>query len=229
MTSTSTASSAPLRVCGLVAAAGASGRMGEPKALLRLPDDRCVVVALAQTFRDAGLRPVVVTTPDGGAGAQVTAALYEAGLPVLTAPNPEPALGLSGSVRRALFIDPDADGLLLTPVDAPFATEAVVRALVAALRPGSPQGPWAAVPWVTGPDGSPLPGHPVAFTRDAFAALHGAGTNGGPRAVLEALDARGLLARIQSDDPALLLDLNTPADRDQAGLRPAGRLPAGPG
>jgi molybdenum cofactor cytidylyltransferase len=189
------------RVAGLIAAAGKSERMGRPKALLPWGEST-FVESLAHAFVDAGLAPVCVSVPDDDV--DVTRALHA--LPVRTFTNPEPQLGLSGSVRAMLndlrAHGDDVDGLVLTPVDAPVTTSTLVCALVEALR-NSPAHD-AAVPVVEGKRG-----HPALFRASCFAALHDAGDAGGPRAVLDALGARVL--EVPWGDARVLVDIDTPA------------------
>lgn len=186
-------------VLGLIAAAGASTRMGEPKALLAWDEGTSFAAHLVDVFREAGLDPVVVTVPEPPHLASVEAALSSTGAVLLR--NAEPALGLSGSVQTALARFPDVDGLVLTPVDAPFADVALVRELAG----HAAEGALAAVPVVDG-----TWAHPVAFGRASFRALEKAAHARGPRTVLEALGDR--LIEVACDDARLVADLNTPED-----------------
>lgn len=198
----------PTRVLGLVAAAGASTRMGSPKALLAyefhdaVGDDDgiadCFVSHLVRAMLSGGADTVVVTVPDDAGSAAAISDVV--GADAACVPNPSPSLGLTGSVIAALDHVDDADVLVLCPVDAPFATPAIVAALIAAVVAGAD----AAVVTVDG-----VRGHPVAFGRQAFGALRLAGSRGGPRRVLDELDQ---VVAVPSLDRRLTLDLNSAAD-----------------
>ena len=192
----------PYRVAGLVAAAGRSSRMGEAKALLRI-DGAPFVTRLVDAFLAAGLAPVVVTLPDGTDATAVREAL--AGRAVTAVPNAYPDEGLSGSVRTALEHIQDVAALVLSPVDAPFASVELVRALVDALF--AEQGA-AAVPVVEG-----TRGHPVAFARGAFELLWTADAHGGPRGVLDELAPR--VVEVSWNDARVTVNVNTPSDLER--------------
>ncbi len=197
----------PARVLGLIAAAGASTRMGSPKALLpyefhdAVADDDgiadCFVRHLVRAMLSGGANAVVVTVPDD---AGTAAAISDVVGAAVCVPNPSPSLGLTGSVIAALDHVDDVDVLVLCPVDAPFGTPAIVAALIAAVVAGAD----AAVVTVDG-----VRGHPVAFGRGAFGALRLAGSRGGPRRVLEELQQ---VVAVSSTDRRLCLDLNSAAD-----------------
>jgi molybdenum cofactor cytidylyltransferase len=195
-----------LRAVGLVAAAGRSGRMGRPKALLSTslidpsgPDEPWVA-RLVRALREGGVDDVVVTVPDD---VDLAASIREAVRgQARTTNNAQPELGLTGSVFAALALGADADVLVICPVDAPGAQASMVRRLLEAIAAGA-----AAAVVVHGG----RRGHPAAFSAATFAALRAAGERGGPRAVLAAVGA----VEVDVDDAAVLWDLNTPADVDR--------------
>ncbi len=195
-----------LRAVGLVAAAGRSGRMGRPKALLStslvdpIGPDEPWVARLVRALREGGVDDVVVTVPDD---VEVAASIRQAvGPHARTARNARPELGLSGSVIAALECSGDADVLVICPVDAPGAQASMVRRLLGAIAAGA-----AAAVVVHGG----RRGHPAAFSASTWAALRAAGEQGGPRAVLGAVGA----VEVDVDDAAVLWDLNTVADIDR--------------
>ncbi len=191
-----------MRVGGLIAAAGSSTRMGACKALLRFSDGVCFVQRLAEVFVAAGLDPVIVTVPDAFADSIARRLEH---LSVSTVGNERPAEGLTGSVITALAHAPDAEALVIAPVDCPFADVALVQALLAGLRHGLQRGAPAAVPVVDGKRG-----HPVVFARPAYEVLWTCGADGGPRAVLDALGDD--VVEVPWSDPRVCDDVDTPAD-----------------
>ncbi len=176
--------------------------MGSPKALLstRVFDtdgvDEPWVRRVARMMRDGGVTDVVVTVPDDIA---VARAIADAVVDIArTTTNPQPQLGLSGSLFAALDVVA-ADAVLLCPVDAPGLEAGMCQRLIAAIGAGA-----AAAVVVHGG----RRGHPVAFSSGCIPALRAAGADGGPRAVL----ATVVVAEVAVDDDRALWDLNSPAD-----------------
>lgn len=94
------------RVAGIVLAAGAGRRMGQPKALLTLPDGRSFVEAACEVLLDAGCDPVLAVL-----GAEAESARERLGDrwpdrstagPVVAVVNPDWAEGLATSLRVGL-------------------------------------------------------------------------------------------------------------------------------
>lgn len=115
-------------VVAVVLAAGASSRLGRPKALVDL-GGRPAVSLLAAHAAAGGVTSgvVVVGAPHADEirqGAEVA--------PLAWALNPAPAAGRLGSVRCGLLATPRDADVLLWPVDRPLAPPGVVAALLAA-------------------------------------------------------------------------------------------------
>ena len=90
-----------MRFAALVAAAGASSRMGSCKALLAYAPHISFARRLCEVYLVAGADPVVVTLPESRDDeGRVRADLN--GLPIVLARNESPALGLSGSVPASV-------------------------------------------------------------------------------------------------------------------------------
>ncbi|HEY4220653.1 MAG TPA: NTP transferase domain-containing protein [Myxococcota bacterium] len=201
-----------MKTAGLLAAAGASSRMGICKALLPFRASAGGVEGvtfaqrIAEVFVAAGLDPVVVTVPPQES-ARIERSL--AHLPVLVSENERPEDGLSGSVTTALLHAVDAEAIVLAPVDCPFVDVALVQALLVSLRRGV-----AAVPVVNG-----VRGHPVAFARASFELLWSCAQTGGPRSVLDALGDD--VYELPWSDARICDDVDTPEDY----LRLFGRPP----
>jgi len=186
----------------LVLAAGASRRMGRPKAALPFGATTALGRILAACHA-AGLgRPVVVT---GAAPAAVAGAA--AGADVRFAPNPEWARGRTTSIQAGLRALPAAArAFLLWPVDVCLPGAAVVRALQAA-RAADPD---RLLAWV--PSHAGRRGHPVLTARPVAARRLALGPDEPARAVVRALAAEGALAHVEVAEDGVLLDVNTPEE-----------------
>lgn len=202
----------------VVLCAGASSRLGQPKALVELgPEPGMPVLtrllAAGRALGDA--RPLVVS------GAEHERVLALLASPVECVQNHAWRAGRTGSIQRAVEARPDSD-LCLAPVDVPRVSAAVFAALAAAWRDaGAPPDGWLA-PRVATPDG-PRHGHPVLVGRGLLARLKDFPPDR-PLSVLRAL-ATPLLA-VDVEDPGVLEDLDTPADLAQ--LRTPGTPPRPP-
>lgn len=117
---------------GLVLAAGASTRMGTPKALLPLPDGTPLAVHQAHLLRAAGCARVVVVL---GAEADRIAP-HLRGCEIVR--NPAWASGRYSSVQAGLHALPGFDGYLILPVDTVGVNVATLRALLAAAAERQP-------------------------------------------------------------------------------------------
>jgi agmatinase len=193
-------------VAAIILAAGASRRMGSPKALLPV-EGETFLGRLVATHRSAGIDPIVVVVgPDGD---RVAAAVDLAGVRLVR--NLAPESGPLASLRLGLAaLDPEPEALLLQPVDHPLVRPETVRRLVSA--------------WAAGPHGILIPtfgarrGHPTLFARRLFAALRVAPLDQGARAVV-----RGQLHEVREvpvDDPGVRAEVDTPADYDAVIGRP---------
>lgn len=196
----------------VVLAAGASARLGQPKALARLragAGGTALELLLAAGAELGDPRALVVTGRHHGAIAAALSARVLASVELCE--NERWAEGRTGSVRCAVARRPGRD-LCLAPVDVPLVQGAVFAALAAEwARCGAPARGWLA-PWVRRPE-LPDPrafGHPVLIGRELLAALKDFPPER-PLSALRAL-ARPLLA-LEVAAAAILDDLDTPADR----------------
>lgn len=198
-----------MKIAALVAAAGASRRMGTPKALLEL-DGVPIIAGILQALVTAACDPIVVTVPSPPADIALreTVARY----PCLAVANAYPDDGLGGSVRTALeLLTPAPEALLLCPVDMPFVSAELVHALRGALM--ARQRALAAVPTVEGQRG-----HPCLFGPSALGPLRLCHLlPAGPRSVLQ---AGGDVVEVPWEDARILANWNEPKD-----LGPGVRLP----
>jgi CTP:molybdopterin cytidylyltransferase MocA len=180
----------------VVLAAGASTRMGEPKALLAAGDGRRFVDAIAASARQAGCAGVMVVVgpPHGEA---IRRAL---GPGVATAWNPQPERGMLSSVQAGVAaLPPSVSAVLIWPVDIPYVTAATVRQLLDA-APGK----------IIVPLHNKRGGHPLRVPRRLFAALMALEPSRGLKALLDAHS--GEVERLAVVDRGVLLDVDTPDD-----------------
>lgn len=204
--------------------------MGRPKALLPHPDGsgRSVVRALAETLGAAGLSPVFVVL--GCARAEVAAELGDARVPVAPVLNPAWRSGMLSSLKagvRAAAKRREVEWALVTLVDQPFLSEALVRRLTErALAVGDPDRSPPAAVVSADPERRRAGrfGHPILLSRRLFPEVLAES----PR-IPEDEDrgARRVLARHATEialvpaDPRELATMETP--EDYARLRAARR------
>jgi molybdenum cofactor cytidylyltransferase len=188
-------------VAGLILAAGAAARMGQPKQLLDWGGQPLVRQA-AETALAARLSPLLVVV--GSARVEVEAAL--AGLPLQTVPNPDYLAGQSTSLRVGIAaLPPEAAAVVVLLADQPFVTAALVERLVAAWR--------ASAAPIVAPVYAGQRGNPVLFARAVFPELLAIQGDQGARAVLAADPSRVLA--VPFDDARPLADIDTPEEYER--------------
>ncbi len=183
-------------IWAVVLAAGASTRMGEPKALLRFTDGRRFVDAVVKSARDGGCAGavVVIGPPHGEA---IRRALPDG---AAAAWNPQPERGMLSSVQAGVAALPaDATAALVWPVDIPRVQEATVRAIVD-----------AAPDHLIVPTHDDRGGHPLRVPRRLFGELQALDPARGLKALVEAHAAA--VVRLPVADGAILVDVDTPED-----------------
>ena len=194
-------------IYAVVLAAGSSTRMeGKPKALLRDSRNQTYLQRVAATAREGGAGGVLVVVgpPHGDA--------IKKALPpgVAAFVNPRPERGMISSVQTGLNGVPfNCTGILVWPVDIPFVKATTVRALVNA--PGGR----IALPQHAGKGG-----HPLRIPRQYFGQVMALDGDGGLKALLDANKAQ--VTRLDVDDPAVTIDVDTPEDAAKAEERAAG-------
>lgn len=193
-------------VSALVLAAGASSRMGEPKALLDLAGEPALARML-RVLRDVPIDHVVVVLRDVTPKLRRAVALEH----VTTAINVAPDGGQLTSLRIGLAnLAATSDAFLVCPVDVPLFEAADVRALLDAWH-SRDEGRSIVVPSHGGKRG-----HPALFARalkDEFLALQ----DGEPANVVVRKDPSRVV-HVTLDNEWLVRDLDTPQDRDAAAV-----------
>lgn len=195
--------SPPARFSGLLLAAGASSRMGRPKALLPTVDGRPLAIWQADRLRAAGCGEVLIVI--GCHAADLRAGLAGETLVEQIAW----ARGRAGSLQAGLRARPDAAGWLVLPVDNVGIRTATLRALLAAVQAAD----FAVRPCCGGEAGRAVWLGPAAAQVLAAAA---------PDARVDDL-LRPRERRLAVDDPGVISNINTPAEwaavRSATGVR----------
>ena len=175
--------------------------MGTPKALLRIGDET-FVRRILRVLREAGLPGAAVVVRPGQAGLAEEVAAAGFGQIV---ENPRADEGqLSSLITGLEAIDrPGVDGALVTLVDVPGITTAVVSALLERMRT-SPALVMRAVH-------EGRHGHPVIFRRALFERLRHADPAVGAKAVVRAVDVED----VEVPEPGITQDVDTPADYER--------------
>lgn len=179
---------------GMVLAAGASSRMGRPKALLPGPSGKPLAANQAALLRAGGCGRVIIVL--GSEFDRIAAAL--AGEEVVR--NPDWEQGRFTSIQAGLRALGDFDGCVILPVDAVGLGVESVRALLGRAARGGVE---AIRPTWLGQDGKLL------WVSRALADELRRAPPGDRR--LDDL-VRERAERIPVDDPALLRNVNTPED-----------------
>jgi molybdenum cofactor cytidylyltransferase len=200
-----------VRLALAVLAAGASARLGQCKALVKLGGQTALERLLAAGANLGGARPMVVTGADHAAIARAAPQRCELLF------NPEWALGRAGGILLAHQRRPE-HALCLAPVDSPLVPAGVFEALARKWdEMGEPVQGWLA-PQLERP-GDPLHGrfgHPVIAGPDLLDKLAALG----PAADLRELRrAAHPLARIAVGAAEILDDLDLPSDLERLQAR----------
>jgi molybdenum cofactor cytidylyltransferase len=183
----------------IILAAGASERMGYPKALLPYRGEPFLAGVLHACYA-AGIEKRVVVL-----GYYADKILQEMDLSEATVTRSEDLdAGPIGSIRAGLraLVNQPVDAVVVWPVDRPHVPVSVVTALMDGFRASH-------LPIVV-PTFEGNRGHPVLFGRSVFEELLAAPDTEGARAVVRKDASR--VAAVEVDSPAVLEDFNTPDD-----------------
>jgi molybdenum cofactor cytidylyltransferase len=186
------------RIGAVLLAAGQSRRMGGPNKLLAEIDGTPMVAHVARRLLASKARPVVAVL--GNQAEEVDAALGK--LPVERVHNPEFADGLSTSLKRGTSALPaDLDGALICLGDMPLISGRHIDRLIAAFNPL--EGRAIIVPTRRGKRGNP-----VLWAKRFFPEMAElAGDVGAKHLIGEHAE---LVAEVEMDDDAILVDIDTP-------------------
>ena len=186
------------QIGALLLAAGQSRRMGGPNKLLEAIEGAPMVARVAQRLLASRARPIIAVL--GNRADEVDAALGK--LPVKRVRNPDYAEGLSTSLKRGIAALPqDLDGALVCLADMPLVTGRHIDRLIAAFNPL--EGRAIIVPTRRGKRGNP-----VLWARRFFAEMSGIAGDVGARHLIG--EHAELVAEVEMDDDAILVDIDTP-------------------
>jgi 4-nitrophenyl phosphatase len=193
-----------VQVAAIILAAGGSVRMGRPKQLLTI-GGQPMVRRVTQAVCATGLAQVVAIV--GAQAEKVQQAL--AGLPVEVIVNSLWEEGLATSLRAGLHaLRPEIQAAMIVLADQPALTPALLQTLVDRYR-------ISRAPIVV-PFYSSQRGNPVLFDRSLFPELLAAEGDQGGRVLIQRYDKR--LERVQIDDAAVLMDIDTRQDYENLKL-----------
>jgi molybdenum cofactor cytidylyltransferase len=188
----------------VILAAGASTRMGSPKALLAAPSGRPFVAAIVRALAAAQVTDIVIVT--GANHDPIVEAVTADAAPVTPrfARNPDPSRGQLSSLWIGMdaAVTADTDALIVTLVDVPMVDPATIAQVIAAWhRTRAP---------IVRPAIGDRHGHPVIFDRSVFAELRAAPLEHGAKTVVRAHATEVLDVPVR--DAGSLVDVDTPQD-----------------
>lgn len=184
------------RVAGLILSAGASRRMGSPKALLVLGDELFIDRLIGSV--SPSCEPTVVVV--GAHAAQIRAGARLGGR-VVWVENPDPERGMLSSLQCGLAVLRDqCDAVVFTPVDYPRIQSSTVVALVREWR--ATRSP------VVQPVYANRRGHPVLIARNVIDEILAAPREAQARDVIQQFHAE--TRSVLVDDDGILTDVDDP-------------------
>ena len=195
-------------IAAVVLAAGRASRMGSNKLIAEL-DGEPIVRRTVRAVLGSRARPVVVVT--GHEAEAVRAAL--AGLDVQFAHNPDFALGMSTSLRVGVVAAGAVAGALICLGDMPRLEARHLDTVIDAYRSGEPDE-------IVVPTCDRKRGNPVLWPQAYFAEIAELTGDVGARALVDRHAEQVRLLAI--DDPAILVDVDTPAALAELRGRAAG-------
>ncbi|MSR11337.1 MAG: nucleotidyltransferase family protein [Gammaproteobacteria bacterium] len=179
-------------VGAIILAAGFSSRFGSVKLNAKLANGMSVVQQTLANIHYAGLPSVVITRPELAAQLQ----LHNTSIETFTGAAEGMGASLAFGVSKAL----DWDACLVCLADMPFIESSTYRLIADRLSPAT----------IVLPCYYTRPGNPVGFGRNFYAQLQALQGDTGGRAITES--NQDAVVELAIDDPAILNDIDTPAD-----------------
>lgn len=182
------------RTAGVVLAAGAGRRMGQPKALVAGRDGRPWVVDAVDTLRDAGCHDILVAV---GAAADLVRRELDSKVVIVEVPDWQQGMGVSLKACLAALEETSAEAAVIHLVDLPdVGTDAVARLLAQSSSRALSRASYAG-----------HGGHPVLLGREHWSAV--AETLSGDRGAAAYLNSNGV-ELVECGDLATGRDVDTP-------------------
>jgi len=195
-------------LCAVILAAGESTRMGTDKALLPWPPSSGRSGS-GQTFLSSAINALssfseMVIVVVGKNEASLAPVAYANGASVARNPSPEQGQFSSLQVGLQAVLSYGRDAAIVTLVDRPPASAAVLSALISAFM-AAPIGVWAVIPEYQGKHG-----HPVVLGREMIEVL----LKAPPTSTARDLEHQNQshIRYIQVDDPTVTLNVDTPEE-----------------
>lgn len=186
-----------MEIVGILLAAGRSSRFGANKLLQPLAGGRTVAEASASALAGAVEHWLAVVAADGDPELERRLAALGGGIVAC----PDAARGLGHSIAQGIGAARQAAGWIIALADMPAVQAATIRELRAALLAGSP---------IAAPGRDGRRGNPVGFSSRFLPDLLALAGDRGARAIIEA--HRESVGWIETADPGIFLDVDTPAD-----------------
>ncbi len=189
----------------VILAAGASSRLGQPKALAQLPRGT-PLDRILKAWPDSSQPALVVT---GAHHCEISQALHDAHSKAQVLHNTDWDRGRTGSLQAAISAIPARD-LVIVPVDCPRIPRAVFEALICHwASAGAPALGWCAPFYSEAESGKNCYGHPILIGRGLLAMASAMPADAPLRELRKS--AKPLLG-VKVTHPEILEDLDTPRD-----------------
>jgi molybdenum cofactor cytidylyltransferase len=189
----------------IILAAGRSTRMGQPKPLLRYEAlaGHTFVSHLVEVFKTSSFTEILVVGRPDDDGLRAEVARCEATFIENRRPDEGQLSSLLAALSHLNFRkDTQVEAVLVTPVDAPLISTAVVARLMRAAAASPAQ--------IIRATHAGKHGHPVIFRRSTFDELYAADLTVGARAVVRADPGR--VEEVDMEDEGVTIDFDTPEE-----------------
>jgi molybdenum cofactor cytidylyltransferase len=181
-------------IAGLILSAGASRRMGTPKALLPL-DGETFLDRLIRLFSEVAIQPIVVL---GHQAAEIRSGILRSAEATFVV-NPDPERGMLSSLQCALRAIPqESEAVMFTPVDHPNLESSTLEKLIRHFEANRAA--------VTVPTYQGKHGHPVLISRALIAELLALPSTAQASDVIHRY--RSQTAYVEVDDAAVTTDID---------------------
>jgi CTP:molybdopterin cytidylyltransferase MocA len=176
--------------------------MGVPKAALRLPGGDTFVGRITSELSAGGAAPVVIVVSGDTPRWEVAGFTLPEAEQVQYLVNPEPDRGQLSSLQCGLAAVAGAPAVLVTLVDVPLASRAVVRALIQAWTSSGAS--------LIRPTRAGHHGHPMLIGPPVIAELLAADPSSSARAIVRRHAATGI--ELDTDEDGPFVDVDTPEE-----------------